>query len=103
MIKVHHLASLLSVGCLAGCIMLPPPMLPMYFHPQAYGPAAAYDDEDTPLSPLSPAPPMPVWNICEGQAEGARPELPGPRGDTLWGTCRRGPSGALEFRPSDGR
>jgi hypothetical protein len=97
MIKVHHLAVLLSVGCLAGCIVLPPPMLPMYFHPPAYGPVAAYDDEAPPL------PPLPVWDICEGQAEGARPVLPGPRGDMLWGTCRRGPSGALEFRPSDGR
>lgn len=46
---------------------------------------------------------MAAWDVCDGQAEGARPLLPGPRADSLSGTCERGPGGALEFRPSQGR
>jgi hypothetical protein len=98
MIRIHHVAAgLLAATGLAGCIMLPPPM--------PYGPPPGFRGERPPPPPMpfdARRPPMPPWGVCDGQAEGARPALPGPRGDALSGTCERGASGELEFR-SPGR
>ncbi|MDH6166524.1 hypothetical protein M2282_001671 [Variovorax boronicumulans] len=43
-------------------------------------------------------PPMAHWDVCEGQTEGARPALPGPRADALSGTCERDALGVLQYR-----
>jgi len=94
--RIRHLAAVLAATSLTGCIVLPPPM--------SYGPPPGFRGEGPP-GPFfgagrPPPPSMPAWDMCDGQAEGARPALPGPRADALTGTCERGPSGALEFRPS---
>jgi len=94
MIRIHHLAGVLAAASLSGCIMLPPPM-------PSYGPPPGFRGERPPPPPMSfdpRRPPMAPWDVCDGQAEGARPALPGPRADALSGTCERGASGALEFR-----
>jgi hypothetical protein len=48
-------------------------------------------------------PPPEVSDACAGQAEGARFEMPGRRGDTLSGTCERTPDGRLSLRPDGSR
>ncbi|CAN7684676.1 hypothetical protein LJR178_002445 [Variovorax sp. LjRoot178] len=48
-------------------------------------------------------PPPEVSDACAGQAEGARFEMPGRRGDTLSGTCERAPDGRLILRPDGSR
>ncbi len=87
------LAGALAAASLGGCIVLPPPV--------AYGPPPP------PMTPRLSMPgpltarlmPLPAWDMCEGEPEGARPVPPGPRGDALAGRCERTPSGALEYRP----
>jgi len=87
MIRIHHhLAGLLAAAGLSGCIMLPPP--------PPHGPPPGWSRRVAPMA---------AWDVCDGQAEGARPVLPGPRADSLSGTCERGPGGVLEFRPPQGR
>jgi hypothetical protein len=89
----------LATASLAGCIMLPPPM--------PYGPPPpGFRGEGPPRSSFDahrPPPPMAAWDMCDGQPEGARPALPGPRADAFTGTCERAPSGELQFRPSGPR
>ncbi|WPH13154.1 hypothetical protein [Variovorax paradoxus] len=95
MIRIHHhLAGVLAAAGLSGCIMLPPP---------PYGPPPGWSRHAGFRGEAPPMPPMAAWDVCDGQAEGARPVLPGPRADSLSGTCERGPGGALEFRPPQGR
>jgi len=89
----HHVAGLLAAAGLSGCIMLAPP--PPHGPPPGW--YAGFRGE------APPGPPMAAWDVCAGQAEGVRPVLPGPRADSLSGTCERGPGGALEFRSSQGR
>ncbi|MDP9928170.1 hypothetical protein [Variovorax paradoxus] len=96
MIRIHHhLAGVLAAAGLSGCIMLPPP--PLHGPPPGWSRHAGFRGEAPPMSPMA------AWGVCDGQAEGARPVLPGPRADSLSGTCERGPGGALEFRPPQGR
>ena len=98
MIRVHHLAGMLAAAGLSGCIMLPPP--------PPYGPPPGWRTgfrAEAPRPLDGHRPPTGAWDVCDGQAEGARPMLPGPRADSLSGTCERGPGGALEFRPPQGR
>ena len=101
MIRIHHLAGVLAAAGLSGCIMLPPP--PPYGPPPGWSRHAGFRGEAVPRPLDGPRPPMAAWDVCDGQAEGARPVLPGPRADSLSGTCERGPGGALEFRPPQGR
>ncbi|QNK69130.1 hypothetical protein [Variovorax sp. PAMC26660] len=93
--RIRHLASLLAATSLTGCIIVPLPM--------PYGPPPGFRGEGPPgpsFDGRRPPPPMAAWDMCEGQPEGARPAVPGPRADALTGTCERGPSGELAFRPS---
>lgn len=78
---------MLAAISLTGCIVLPPPM------PYGPPPGPSFDAR-------RPPPPMAAWDTCDGRPEGARLTLPGSRADALAGTCERGPSGELEFRPS---
>lgn len=98
MIRIHHLAGVLAAAGLSGCIMLPPP--PPYGPPPGWH-AGFRGEAPRPLD--GHRLPMSTWDVCDGQAEGARPVLPGPRADSLSGTCERGSGGALEFRPPQGR
>lgn len=84
---------LAATALTTGCIVLPPPLF--------YGPPPRFPgDEAPPMSLDARRPPMPRWDMCDGQPEGARPALPGPRADAIAGSCERTPSGALEFRPA---
>ncbi|MCR6477757.1 hypothetical protein NU688_16465 [Variovorax sp. ZS18.2.2] len=93
--RIHHLAGVLAAAGLSGCIVLPPPMLPM---PPRPPPMFRGGPPPFPMSFEHRGPPMAPWDLCEGQPEGARPALPGPRADALSGSCERGTSGALEYR-----
>jgi len=73
--------AVLLAATLTGCIMLPPPP-PRFAHR---------------------GPPPEAADACAGQAEGARFEMPGRRGDILAGTCERGPDGRLTLRPDGPR
>ncbi|MET3443194.1 hypothetical protein ABIC94_003983 [Variovorax paradoxus] len=99
MIRIHHLAGVLAIAGLSGCIMLPPPP---YGPPPGRGPHPGFHGE-APRPPGGYGPSMAAWNMCEGQPEGARPVVPGRHADALSGSCERGPGGGLEFRPSPGR
>jgi hypothetical protein len=89
--RIHHLAGVLAAAGLSGCIMLPPPVPPR-------PPPAFRGGPPFPMAFEHHSPPVARWDVCEGQPEGARPALPGPRADALSGTCERGASGALEYR-----
>ncbi|KIQ32788.1 hypothetical protein RT97_11295 [Variovorax paradoxus] len=89
--KILHLAGVLAAAGLSGCIVLPPPM-----HPDAS--PVFHSGPPSSRSFALCGPPMAQWDVCEGQPEGARPALPGPRADALSGTCERSASGALEYR-----
>ncbi|WP_198088237.1 hypothetical protein [Variovorax sp. E3] len=99
--KIRHAAGagllLAATALTAGCIVLPPPVL--FHNPPPRFPG----DEAPPMPPDARRPPMPRWNMCDGQLEGARPAVPGPRADAIAGSCERALSGALEFRPAGPR
>ncbi|MEJ1167839.1 hypothetical protein [Variovorax sp. CCNWLW235] len=98
--RIHHLAGVLAVAGLSGCVMLPPP--PPFGPPPGRGAYPGFRGE-APLPPGAHGVPMATWNVCEGQAEGGRPVVPGRHADALSGSCERGAGGALELRPSPGR
>ncbi|RST55846.1 hypothetical protein [Variovorax sp. MHTC-1] len=90
----HACAALLLAASLTGCIVLPPPPPPFAPPPR---PGAA-------MPPFAHrGSPPEVSDACAGQAEGARFEMPGRRGDTLSGTCERSSDGKLRLRPDGAR
>lgn len=99
----HACAALLLAASLTGCIMLPPPppFAPPPFAPSPFAPSPRPGAAMPPFAHRGP--PADVSDACAGQAEGARFEMPGRRGDTLAGTCERTPDGRLSLRPDGAR